>query len=72
MGAVDIITILIPIYYIVIAILILGAAYFFVKIAKRYLANGKLQEERIKIETNEITEIKRRLDNIESLIKNAE
>ncbi|KKB74130.1 MULTISPECIES: hypothetical protein [Bacillus] len=72
MGAVDIITILIPIYYAVMAALVIVGIVALTKVVKRYLRNGKLAEEKFKLESEEIKEIKQRLDKIEALLKDVE
>ncbi|UOY88133.1 hypothetical protein [Bacillus glycinifermentans] len=66
MGAVDIITILIPIYYLVTAALVVAGIVALTKVVKRYLRNGKLAEEKFKLENEEIKEIKQRLYKIEA------
>ncbi|MGR3205580.1 hypothetical protein ACSYGW_04205 [Bacillus glycinifermentans] len=72
MGAVDIITILIPIYYVVTAALVVAGIVALTKVVKRYLRNGKLAEEKFKLESEEIKEIKQRLYKIEALLKDVE
>lgn len=66
MGAVDINTILIPIYHLVTAALVVAGIVALTKVVKRYLRNGKLAEEKFKLENEEIKEIKQRLYKIEA------
>ena len=69
MGTVDIITILIPIYYLTIFILAIIGIVVLIKVIRRYLKNGKLAEQQFKRENEEIKEIKDRLNKIENLLK---
>lgn len=69
MGTVDIITILIPIYYLVMAAIVIVGLVALTKVVKRYLRNGKLAEEKFKLENEEIKDIKQRLDKIEAILK---
>ncbi|AJD89675.1 hypothetical protein JMA_03580 [Jeotgalibacillus malaysiensis] len=65
MNAVDVITFLIPIYYLAIIILSIVGIYFAVKVIKRYLRNGRLQEEKWASEREDIKHIRETLMKIE-------
>lgn len=67
--AVEIMTFLMPIYYLAIGILVIFGLVFLIKVIKRYLKNGKLAEQKFKLENEEIKEIKERLKKIEVLLK---
>lgn len=69
MGSVEIITILIPIYYLVVTILIILAIIYTAKVIRRYLKNGELAEKQFERESEELKEIKERLNKIETLLK---
>lgn len=72
MGFVDIITILIPLYYLAWAILIIVAIVALSKVIRRYLKNGRLAEEKYKLENEEINKIKQRLTKMENISKDVE
>lgn len=72
MGAVDIITILIPIYYLVMAVFIILGIVLLIKVIRRYLKNGDLLEQKFKRENEDIKEIKERLNRIEEKLKDVD
>ncbi|MCY7793542.1 hypothetical protein [Bacillus haynesii] len=72
MGTVDIITILIPVYYFVMAALVIAGIVALTKVVKRYLRNSKLAEEKLRLENEEIKDIKQRLEKIEAILKDVE
>lgn len=72
MGTVDIITILIPVYYFVMTALVIAGIVALTKVVKRYLRNGKLAEEKLRLENEEIKDIKQRLEKIEAILKDVE
>lgn len=69
MSTVEIITILIPIYYLSIGILVILGIILLIKVIKRYFKNSELAEQKFKLENEEIKEIKERLNKIEALLK---
>lgn len=72
MGAVDIITILIPIYYLVMAVFIILGIVLLIKVIRRYLKNSELLEQKFKRENEDIKEIKDRLNRIEEKLKDVD
>lgn len=72
MGAVDIITILIPIYYLVMAVFIILGIVLLIKVIRRYLKNGDLLEQKFNRENEDIKEIKERLNRIEEKLKDVD
>ena len=71
-GWVDVITAVLPIVLLVIIGVIIVAIIYIVKIVKRYLANTKIAEKKLKMEETDIQEIKQRLDRIEKILNDAE
>ncbi|MDE1376467.1 hypothetical protein, partial [Bacillus licheniformis] len=63
---------LIPVYYFVMAALVIAGIVALTKVVKRYLRNGKLAEEKLRLENEEIKDIKQRLEKIEAILKDVE
>lgn len=71
-GWVDVITVVLPIVILMIIGVIIAAIIYIVKIVKRYLANTKIAEKKLKMEEIDIQEIKQRLDRIEKNLSEVE
>ena len=54
------------------AALVIAGIVALAKVVKRYLRNGKLAEEKLRLENEEIKDIKQRLDKIEAILKDVE
>ncbi|AYV73924.1 hypothetical protein M1D49_05895 [Bacillus sp. PK3-056] len=67
--SVNMITILIPIYYALILILLILGIIILAKIIRTYFKNSKLTELKFKVESEDIKEIKERLNKIENILK---
>lgn len=66
---VEVFTTVLPFILLAILAAIIITIVFIVKIIKRYLANGKIAEQKLKMEQTDIQEIKQRLDRMEKIIR---
>ena len=62
---VDVFTTVVPIIIVTMIILSIVAIIYIFKLAKRYIANGKIAEQRLQMEQTELKDIKERLEQIE-------
>ena len=62
---VDVFTTVVPIIIVTMIILSIVAIIYIFKLANRYIANGKIAEQKLQMEQTEIKDIKERLEQIE-------
>ena len=62
---VDVFTTVVPIIIVTMIILSIVAIIYIFKLANRYIANGKIAEQRLQMEQTELKDIKERLEQIE-------
>ena len=65
---IEIFTTVLPFVLLGLLVVIIVVIIYVVKLANRYLANGKLAEQKFKREETDIQEIKNRLDRIEKIL----
>ena len=70
-GFVEVFTAVLPFVLLAAVVVLIVAIVYVVKIANRYLVNGKIAEQKFKREEKDIQEIKNRLDRIERILNEA-
>jgi len=65
---VEVFTAVLPFVLLAVLVVLIVFIVYVVKIANRYLANGKIAEQKFKREETDIQEIKKQLDRIEKIL----
>lgn len=65
MGFVEVFTLVMPLFLLMIIVLSVLGIYFLIRVVNTYIKNGKVKEERLNLDKNEIHKMNERIDQIE-------
>ncbi|MBM7578122.1 hypothetical protein [Jeotgalibacillus terrae] len=65
MGFVEVFTLVMPLFLLMIIVLSVLGIYFLIRVVNTYIKNGKVKEERLNLDKNEIHKMNKRIDQIE-------